>query len=48
MAQLLLKQLALDLRMQAVLEIWLYVHVTMTAALLIALAVHIVTVFLYW
>lgn len=44
----LLKQLALDLRMQAVLESWLYVHVPMTAALLVALIVHIVTVFLYW
>lgn len=44
----LLKQLALDLKMQAVLETWLYVHVPMTAALLVALVVHILTVFLYW
>lgn len=44
----LLKQLALDLKLQAVLETWLYVHVPMTAALLVALVVHILTVFLYW
>lgn len=44
----LLRQLAEDLRMQAALEIWLYVHVPLTAALLAALAAHIVTVFLYW
>lgn len=44
----LLRQLAEDLRMQAALEIWLYLHVPLTAALLMALAAHIVTVFLYW
>ena len=36
------------LKMQATLEIWLYVHVPLTVALLAALLVHIVTVFLYW
>ena len=44
----LLRQLSEDLKLQAVLEIWLYVHVPLTAALLVALAAHIVTVFLYW
>ncbi|MDX1509364.1 MAG: hypothetical protein R3358_13845 [Woeseiaceae bacterium] len=44
----LLRQLGEDLKLQAVLEIWLYVHVPLTAALLVALAAHIVTVFLYW
>jgi len=44
----LLKQINEDLRLQATLEIWLFVHVPLTAALLVALAVHIVTVFLYW
>lgn len=44
----LLRQLALDLKLQAVLEIWLYVHVPMSAALLVALIIHILTVFLYW
>ena len=37
-----------DLRLQAAIEIWLYAHVPLTAALLMALAAHILTVFLYW
>lgn len=44
----LLKQLGHDLKLQALLEVWLYLHVPLTAALLAALLVHIVTVFLYW
>ncbi|MGI9341943.1 MAG: hypothetical protein ACR2QV_03795 [Gammaproteobacteria bacterium] len=44
----LLRQLGEDLRLQASMEIWLYLHVPLTAALLVALAVHITTVFLYW
>lgn len=44
----LLKQINEDLRLQATLEIWLFIHVPLSAALLVALAVHIVTVFLYW
>lgn len=44
----LLKQLGEDLKLQAIVEIWLYAHVPLTAALLAALTVHIVTVFLYW
>lgn len=44
----LLRQLNADLRMQAMLEVWLYAHVPLTAGLLLALAVHILTVFIYW
>lgn len=44
----LLRQLAEDLRLQAAMEIWLYLHVPLTAALLVALTVHIIVVFLYW
>jgi len=44
----LLKQLGEDLRLQATLEFWLYLHVPLTIALLVALAVHITTVFIYW
>lgn len=44
----LLRQVREDLRLQAALEIWLYAHVPLTAALLMALAAHIATVFLYW
>ena len=44
----LLRQIALDLRLQATMEIWLYFHVPLTAGLLMALLAHIITVFLYW
>jgi len=44
----LLRTLSEDLRMQAALELWLYLHVPLTAGLIAALLVHIVTVFLYW
>jgi len=44
----LLRQIGEDLRLQAGMEIWLYFHVPLTAALLMALIAHIVTVFLYW
>ncbi len=37
-----------DLRYQAILELWLYVHVPLALMLLAALAVHIVSVFIYW
>ncbi len=36
------------LRIKALLEVWLYVHVPVTFALLAALAAHIVSVFFYW
>jgi hypothetical protein len=47
------KSAALDrirehLRIKALLEIWLYVHVPLTFALLAALIAHIVSVFYYW
>ena len=44
----LLRQLTTDLKLQAGMEIWLYFHVPLTAALLMALIAHIITVFLYW
>ena len=36
------------LRIKALLEVWLYVHVPVTFALIAALAAHIVSVFFYW
>ena len=36
------------LRIKAMLEVWLYVHVPLTFALIAALAAHIVSVFFYW
>jgi hypothetical protein len=44
----LLNQLKEDMRLQTILEVWLYVHVPLTAALFVALATHIISVFLYW
>jgi len=44
----LLRQVNEDLRLQAAIEIWLYVHVPLSAGLLMALVAHILTVFLYW
>ena len=44
----LLRQLGADLKLQATLEIWLYVHIPLSVALIGALLVHVVTVFLYW
>lgn len=37
-----------DVQAHARLQIWLYLHVPLTAALLAALAAHVVVVFLYW
>jgi hypothetical protein len=36
------------LRLKALLEVWLYVHVPLTFALIAALTAHIVSVFFYW
>lgn len=36
------------LRIKALLEVWLYLHVPVTFALIAALAAHIVSVFFYW
>ena len=44
----LMRQLREDLRLQAGMELWLYFHVPLTAALLMALGAHILTVVLYW
>lgn len=44
----LLRQLNEELRIQAKLSIWLYAHVPLSAGLLMALAIHVLTVFMYW
>jgi len=43
-----LTRLRRHLRLKAMLEIWLYVHVPITFALIAALTAHIVSVFFYW
>jgi hypothetical protein len=37
-----------EAQLAALLRVWLYVHVPLACALLAALLVHIVSVFLYW
>ncbi|MEA1013007.1 hypothetical protein [Sphingosinicella sp. LY1275] len=43
-----LNRIRRHLKIKARLEVWLYVHVPMTFALIAALAAHIVSVFFYW
>jgi len=43
-----LEQIRRHMRLKALLEVWLYVHVPMTVMLLAALTAHIVSVFYYW
>ncbi len=44
----LVARIARDVQFQAILEIWLYLHVPLSFALLAALAWHVVSVFFYW
>lgn len=46
--QTILRRIREDIRLQGWLKSWLYVHVPLTVALLGALAVHILTTFMYW
>ncbi|AHE53911.1 hypothetical protein [Sphingomonas sanxanigenens] len=46
--QAMLARMRRHAKLKALLEIWLYVHVPMTFALLAALSAHIVSVFFYW
>jgi uncharacterized membrane protein len=46
--QAILSRVRKHLRLKALLEIWLYVHVPMTFALIAALSAHIISVFFYW
>ena len=43
-----LSRIRQQMRVRALLEVWLYVHVPMTFALIAALAAHIISVFFYW
>jgi hypothetical protein len=43
-----LARIRAHLRIKALLEVWLYIHVPITFALIAALAAHIVSVFFYW
>lgn len=41
-------KVAQDIQLQALMEIWLYIHVPLTFGLIAALTAHIVSVFYYW
>jgi hypothetical protein len=44
----LLKQLRRDMQLKAFMDLWLYIHVPLSFALLAALLAHIISVFFYW
>ncbi len=44
----LLQRVRRDMRYKAVLDLWLYIHVPLSVALLAALTIHVVSVFIYW
>ena len=44
----LVQQLNEEIRLRAQLQVWLYVHVPLSTALLAALIAHVVAVFFYW
>ena len=46
--ELALSRIRRHMRIRAMLEVWLYVHVPVTFALIAALAAHIISVFFYW
>ena len=41
-------RIARDIQLQALMEIWLYLHVPLSFALLAALLAHVISVFFYW
>jgi hypothetical protein len=43
-----LRRLRRDIQYKAIMDIWLYVHVPVTFALLAALTAHIISVFFYF
>jgi hypothetical protein len=46
--QVILHVLRKDIQLKALVKIWLYLHIPLTVALLVALLVHILSVFIYW
>jgi hypothetical protein len=46
--QKLVHRVRVDIRYKAILDLWLYIHVPMSLALLAALVAHVVAVFFYW
>jgi hypothetical protein len=43
-----LGQIRGSLRIRALLEVWLFLHIPLTLALIAALTAHVISVFYYW
>lgn len=46
--QAIIRRIVRDIQFQGLLKVWLYLHIPLTFALLISLAAHITSTFLYW
>ena len=46
--QFILRTLRRDIQLKALMKAWLYIHIPLTVALLVALLIHILSVFIYW
>ena len=46
--QFILRTLRRDIQLKGLVKFWLYFHIPLTAALLVALFIHILSVFIYW
>ena len=46
--QALLRKIRKDIQLQSWMQIWLYIHIPLTIALLFSLTIHVVSVFFYW
>lgn len=46
--QTIIRRLRKDIQLQGWVQVWLFVHIPLTVALLLALMVHIITTFIYW
>lgn len=46
--QAILRRISRDIRLRGWTRIWLLVHIPLSAALIVALAIHILTTFIYW
>jgi len=46
--QVVIRRIVGDIRLHALMRLWLYIHVPVTAALIVTLLIHILVTFLYW
>ena len=46
--QVLVRRITTDIKLQASMRFWLFIHVPFTVALIVSLVIHIIVTFLYW